>query len=1679
MRRESKSFIMLALFVFSLASVAVSASDTSGRASPDFAIDSVTLNLGASVTDVNGDLKLAPGDHQLSVWVRNQGTASGSPALTVEHSDGTKIVEDMPLQVLNAGAAPLSFPVQWVGALEGPSQSLTISISESGSGWTDSNTPNNVYVLEFDVEKIHEPITLEHNIPDDDSLATDNEVRLAVEPILWNLTAVNDGTVDTSVTLSAVFRDPNGVEPDFIPTPATIILSPGNLAIPSVAQNLSIDISQPADISTLQSLQGGWDVLIELTSSSEVHPGGVTVTIAEFKVIFSDYNAILQSPAPRHADEGSTIVVTWMLQNLGLDDIFDVQLTDTANPADWYDVTMDGTELGVLEEESKQISVTVEIPLSPVHPINAISLSLTSKNASVPYTITADAIVLVGEEYNVSIFAPSDATVLPGETTGFNFTLTNNGDVPSGYYVSAGFTKSAENWDLNISTSQTGIVQIGESIEILVSVTPADVSIPLKSGERNQVGDELNLWLEARPVSGGLPVTNSTTKLTVGEVISFSPGLVESEIDVSITEIIEYNLSVGAYQILTLDASVSHNIGSGAPGGMNVALALANHSFTPTSIGGGAQETERWVANFTTPTIEDLTIGTSERVYMYLNGPQDELPLAGIHTLQISASPTDSTSGTFANAELISTTDEVMIEIPSVIDGSITSSNALTAEVGVETEFTLGFANTGNDHASYRFVIEELPAGASDWTVELDTGLNSNPSVISNLAPAMADYPALGTAHTQSISLSVTTHPQAPSNQVQDIVVRVEDFLTGEILETKTLEIYVGELIAANVTPTSQEVQLSVADPTVANILVANTGNVQATFKIWIDDSLANNVDFSVINTNEKLLAPGTQGVFQIEIMALEGAIADDEHKATAWISSGSVNLSADIHANLSKKYAFEFVAESEIYVTPGTVESIEIEVTNDGNLHFFGFMNATIDDDWNHTINASNVDIPIGVKNTYLLNVTIPALGGTQSLLSGDVNEIKVELFDDEGTYHTGQTIRLIIKPIFTVDIENWPEEVEFFFGEVVDLRPLITNTGNKDITASVSWEILDSGNIQASTDWEFAPVGQTGALFEIGEATPLPFSLNPKASNPVLDTKATVKITLAPVEAGVEGTVQLVTLLKMSRMHNNNQDQTIEPMDGEDIVMVEIPWMHIPKTDASNAAYSVALCNTERLTVLENVAELQDYDWSFTLMGGATGNTDLSTDATCTEGQEPANLLALPSVAVYSPQMLNLAVEVPKFPHIYPGDGWNLTFRLYHPTEHANYTVYSEASYDVKLESVADPALEDFMFTQTTFTEGDSFEARVNLINKGTALAFNLNVTLNCEGLLIEAPLHVSPLLFPGATEEITWKVKAANLDWWVQEQEVTCSVKLIAQDVYNNQKSNDNVSITSNVESWNPGVTTSFVALLVCFIVSLIFLRLIGQNENFRLGAVYAGVLGFGFAFHLMPMAWWGVAIAFMAAGWIWALTWRSTHEFQIVHEDYQRARRGESTLYSDHKVVIRDAKRQLSIILAIPIVGFIALVLGLPPRMNSEGSNLPTLFGFTGVVIFGVWVLIWRANQQYRSLYGKLTELEVKTGMLQRDLGDPAKLLTELATDGLDLSSIFGSELDLQTFSDSSQASVETQDGTDEDEAHSHQFDQEMLSALDDMTEGIESMDFDDAESDLGGFSLGNEGVSTDV
>ena len=157
-------------------------------------------------------------------------------------------------------------------------------------------------------------------------------------------------------------------------------------------------------------------------------------------------------------------------------------------------------------------------------------------------------------------------------------------------------------------------------------------------------------------------------------------------------------------------------------------------------------------------------------------------------------------------------------------------------------------------------------------------------------------------------------------------------------------------------------------------------------------------------------------------------------------------------------------------------------------------------------------------------------------------------------------------------------------------------------------------------------------------------------------------------------------------------------------------------------------------------------------------------------------------------------------------------------------------------------------------------------------------------------------------------------------------------------------------------------------------------------------------------LISSQWGGPAILFIAALWVWIMTWKSTVEFQLIHEDYQRARKGISTLYSDHFDVLSNAKRQLSIILVMPILGMIGVILGVPPQMSPDSANVTSLVGYLVIVIVGVIFLVWNANRLYGSLYGRLTEVEVQASRIERDLGDPARLLTELASDGLDISSI---------------------------------------------------------------------------
>ena len=183
---------------------------------------------------------------------------------------------------------------------------------------------------------------------------------------------------------------------------------------------------------------------------------------------------------------------------------------------------------------------------------------------------------------------------------------------------------------------------------------------------------------------------------------------------------------------------------------------------------------------------------------------------------------------------------------------------------------------------------------------------------------------------------------------------------------------------------------------------------------------------------------------------------------------------------------------------------------------------------------------------------------------------------------------------------------------------------------------------------------------------------------------------------------------------------------------------------------------------------------------------------------------------------------------------------------------------------------------------------------------------------------------------------------------------------------------------------------------------------QSEKWQLGGVYAGVLAFGFAFHLFTVRYWGPAVLALCALWIWRMTWKSSDEFRLIHEDYQRARKGVSTVYSDHFEALKDSRRQLTIILSIPVLGMLAIVLGLPPQLSTDSDNLTVMAVYFFAIMVGVWYLLKRSDKMYGNLYGRMTDAEIRSIRIERDLGDPARLLNDLADEGLDFGALLDEE-----------------------------------------------------------------------
>ncbi|MEC7351214.1 MAG: hypothetical protein VYA29_05095, partial [Candidatus Thermoplasmatota archaeon] len=577
-------------------------------------------------------------------------------------------------------------------------------------------------------------------------------------------------------------------------------------------------------------------------------------------------------------------------------------------------------------------------------------------------------------------------------------------------------------------------------------------------------------------------------------------------------------------------------------------------------------------------------------------------------------------------------------------------------------------------------------------------------------------------------------------------------------------------------------------------------------------------------------------------------------------------------------------------------------------------------------------------------------------------------------------------------------------------------TNTGNKDVEVNLTYTLLEGGLTQPSLDWSVSSTAPNTLFLPRGQSVPFSFSITNVAPQPPLTLAANFILTLDPVDTAVQGSAEYYTDLRMDRFFEYGDTFVTPPRDNSPQPF-EIEYSHIPSGPETAVAYELELCRAERLEDPKdhdaNASE-SDFEWTFAIRIEDT-DYPLNMSAFCgPTSLGPESRITLPSrQAWFTTDPIVLVVDTPNPPHMLPGDGWDLTFRLYHPDEHNGYTVYDEDVFTYRLAVFADPAIiAQGPVDPEAFFEGQTTQYEVTVRNIGTALAYGVGASLDCNGD-VEILSEPDPVSQMNATDahRYTWDVRPVVIDWWETERTVQCDATLSFGHVGDgNVESNDRSQGVDlgeeTVRSWSPDLSVAFVACVVAALLSLVFVRLASQSEKWQLAGVYAGVVAFGFAFHLFNMTYYGPAVLVLCALWIWRMTWKSSDEFRLIHEDYQRARKGTSTVYSDHFEALKDSRRQLTIILSIPVLGMLAIVLGLPPQLSTGSDNLVVMAAYFFIIMLGVWFLLKRSDKMYGNLYGRMTDAEIKSIRIERDLSDPARLLNDLADDGLDFSAILG-------------------------------------------------------------------------
>ena len=1604
--------LLLLTLVTPLATPAAEA--TSGRAGPDFSVTALTLdNHGSVLVDDAGLITVvaAPGDHTVRIEVANVGTLAGSATLELVHQGSPTafevVVDQMSTGSLAPGAAPSVFLMTWTAAT-GQDQTLFARVQSL----QDGNTMNDERELDLDVERYLEANTIDTSHPTPSPGQSTARLSLGTHDL--TATVRNDGVLPVSAEMDVVLTPLGGGASQTLTSNTIAVLAAGSLHQPSASDVLLVSVDATG-------LSGGWNVTMTVEFTG---PSWTDVTqVAAFDVVFSDYAAVLDAPDDRTLQPGTSKVLTFELDNNG-------QQLDSWNIAThtllgWTDTSSFPVNSGpVAPGNALEFVATVDVPITASRgDTEVLTVTFTSQGSSPQYTLQAVVLITAGELYLAEVdLDNTSVSVVPGSPTDIALNITNQGNVDTNFQLTAGFSPAPLGWNAEISVPQTGYIAPGETSRIKVTVTPAHISSPLNPAELNKEGDVLDIWIGASAVNG-IPVTDQL-ELTVAPVIVVDPGLQTDLLELSEADVRASRYGIGYDAVVPMDLEVRHNLVQDVNELVNATVEVSDVRFTSYGGAGGFSETTRWSFTPSPENATNMTLGTTNPAVLSVQGPADSLPLAGLLEADVTVTPTLSTTHTLGGVSAEAVTRTVSVSVPGVNDGEIIEGGVRTADVGVASTFPIGVRNAGNDVSNYTItLLNTLPV---TWSASLGAS-GGLMTTVSSLPSPVAVYPDVtSTAHETTFDLTVTSDPLTQAGSITYVDLEISNSDTGDVLGQASIPITVEAFVDAELDPNYRLVNLSIFESPLTSLTMTNTGNTPAQFSVSIVDP-DDEVDFTLTSSPSVLIGAGFSDGVKIQLTPTAEAAADVNYSATVvvTVTDGPV-LEAVIQANVSEMDDVALVFDTSLdddtgttgvqhNAIPGTTVNLPFTLTNNGNYLEDLTLETEIDDGWGANLDVYSAQLAIDASQVGTLSVIVPALGGAASLDRGDVHQVTIYANDtDTGALRTIGTVDVVIAPLFDISSPNWPADLLFHRGLSQDISASVRNIGNADIDVNVDVELFRPGTDQVSDDWVLVSPATQVVTLRRGVDTTLDVTVELVELEPLLSLQGELRVTLTPVDTSVSGSAVLETNLAVSRMFQNEPD-VFMPGLNDGVENRPFMWTHIPASASTAAVYELELCSAQRLVqpaILAPGIDASSLLWDFQLVtgSGAAQTHDLDLAASGCAGDD---LITLPLRQAWDTSGApTMAIDAPDRPNLLPGDGWDLTFRLYHPNENNGYTEFTEATYRYQLDTKADPAfdLEDvakeWSITGDRLMEGVSTNLSLDLVNYGTSMAVMVQPVLTCEGAEVLSSPALIPLISPGETVNVQWGIQPTSMDWWLSSSQLRCTADWTSEvsDTFGDELDNNVLIIEEEVVAWSPRPIVVLAGAAAGLLLAALFVALRNQNDNFRLAAVYAGLLGLGFSFHLLSIVWWGPVVLAVAALWTWRMSWRASEEFRVLHEDYQRQRKGLSTMYADHFEALSDTQRALTTILSLPIFGFMLIVMGVPAQVPDNNLNGATLLAYLIVVSFGVIYLLRRSNRTYGRIYGRLTDIETASARIERDLADPARLLGDLAEDGLGLADL---------------------------------------------------------------------------